>query len=63
MESKQLLTDNSLRDTESDRKVQLTVRVNRSQFELIEEIEEKYGVSKAKAVRMLLDSEIDEFNR
>ena len=59
MATNQLLTENSLRNTESDRKVQLTVRLDRSQFELVKDIEEKYGVSKAKAVRMLLNSRID----
>lgn len=59
MASNQLLTGNSLRNTESGRKVQLTVRLDRNQFELVKDIEEKYGVSKAKAVRMLLDSKID----
>jgi len=59
MASNQLLTENSLRNTESDRKVQLTVRLDRSQFELVKDIEEKYGVSKAKAVRMLLNSNIE----
>lgn len=60
--NKETLQENFLLNTNSDRKKQLTVRLEPYQYRLVRLLEKQMGISQAKAVRKLVEKGIGEID-